>query len=458
MAFGESLKKYFHKSTGIKTFAFVNLMLLVMIAGACQPANKPSNDERISNGDNGSNRTMETSVRQPTIEAAPVEAGADNYKIVTGDALKLSVNAAAAREVEFFYQPITASDRSLKLKTSIQQSGDNFTTELKTPMDFNGEVWARVRYSDGEIKETEHLQLATQTALVNEQNNQPDTDESARDDKVTGGRIERAALQPGNGDVRITVNVPAFQLTLWQGGKEVATYYVGVGRKNFPIPIQMREAKEIILNPDWIPPDSDWVRRSGVEPYERIPANDPDNPLGKIKYPLGQAYLLHEAQSPSDIGNLVSHGCVRIMRDDIFDLTKKIAVARDLPISTEEIEQARNNSNRRVIKLGEPLTVDINYDTMVVESGILHIYPDVYERDTNTIEKLRAKLENHEVDISKLDDATLKKMLERVSRTEQFVVSLADIRAGNALTGGKTVPLTPQQAKESKKTASKDRP
>ena len=59
----------------------------------------------------------------------------------------------------------------------------------------------------------------------------------------------------------------------------------------------------------------------------RIPAGDPDNPLGKIKFPLGNAYLLHEAQAKSDLGNLVSHGCVRIMRNDIFDLAKKIVAA-----------------------------------------------------------------------------------------------------------------------------------
>ncbi|MBL2132780.1 hypothetical protein ELI69_31000, partial [Klebsiella pneumoniae] len=46
--------------------------------------------------------------------------------------------------------------------------------------------------------------------------------ESARSDKFTGGKIVRAALVPGDPDLRITVNVPAFRLTLWQSGKEVA--------------------------------------------------------------------------------------------------------------------------------------------------------------------------------------------------------------------------------------------
>ena len=184
-----------------------------------------------------------------------------------------------------------------------------------------------------------------------------------------------------------------------------------------------------------------------MEPYERIPADDPDNPLGKIKIPLGQAYLLHEAQSASDIGNLVSHGCVRVMRNDLFDVTKMIAEARDLSISDGQIAAAKENTERRVIELGDDVPVDINYDTMVVEKGVLTIYPDVYDRNVNTIENLRAELSSFDVDTSKLDDEVLKQMLEKVSSDQKFVVAIAEIKKGNA-EKGKREPLTPQQARK----------
>ncbi len=451
----------------IKNYIWLGLLSFALI-GACQP---PSTSVTTNNGNtaNDANRAAETA-RQPMIEAAPTAAVEDNYKIITGDNFKLTVRAADAREVEFYYQPVTAVDRALKLKTltaPAEASKDSFVANLKIPEDFNGEVWARVKYPNGDVKETERLLLAKRGELENEtsraqtnsnsntnaansaaQNQNAGTDESARSDKLTGGRIERAALKAGDGDVRITVNVPAFTMTLWQSGREIKSYYVGVGRKKFPIPVGMRDADKIILNPDWIPPDSEWVRQSSdVEPYERIPADDPDNPLGKIKIPLGDAYLLHEAQSPSDIGNLVSHGSVRVLRDDIFDLTKMIVEARGLPISKQEIEAARKNSERRVINLNGDIPVDINYDSMVVEKGVLSIYPDVYERNTNTTENLRAELQQFGVDAAKLDDATLKDMLERVNGDRKFVVSLADLKAGNALAKGKTEPLTPQQAK-----------
>ena len=126
------------------------------------------------------------------------------------------------------------------------------------------------------------------------------SDDSARSDRVTGGHIEHAAFKPGDGNISISVNVPAFLLTLWQDGKEVAVYHVGVGQKKYPIKIGERKANQIVLNPTWIPPDSKRVKDHLVG--EHITADDPRNPLGKIKIPLGDAYLIHQAESPSDIG------------------------------------------------------------------------------------------------------------------------------------------------------------
>ena len=48
---------------------------------------------------------------------------------------------------------------------------------------------------------------------------------------------------------------PRFQLTLWQNGKEVKTYQIGIGRKEFPLPSGLRRSTQIVFNPDWVPPD-----------------------------------------------------------------------------------------------------------------------------------------------------------------------------------------------------------
>ncbi len=76
--------------------------------------------------------------------------------------------------------------------------------------------------------------------------------ESERSDKLTGGNIEQAEFEAGQPDIKLTLNVPSFRLTLWQNGREVKSYWIGVGLKEYPIYIGDREADEIIWNPAWI--------------------------------------------------------------------------------------------------------------------------------------------------------------------------------------------------------------
>lgn len=391
--------------------------------------------------------------RGPTIEATPVEQGEGPWKVATSDSVTLTVMAPDAATVKILYRPVISTGRHLELgtfNTPTDPARGTFITEWRPRPDFTGSVWAEISYPDGTRKKTEPISLTTRTA-IGSQEGQPaldsmggslNSDESARADKFTGGRIVTTSLVAGDHRVWITVNVPAFQLTLWQNGREVKTYQIGVGRKNFPLVIGGQKASQIIWNPEWIPPNSPWVEESeDVEPGEVVDADDSRNPLGKVKIPLGNGYLIHQAAKTSDIGHLVSHGCVRMLTDDLFDLAEKIVAARDLLVSDEQMELARTSTERLAVRLTPPLWVDINYDTQVIERGILHLYPDVYNRERQALADLRAELQANGVDEQQLDDQTLKQMLGRVNQREEFVVSIAEIKAGRALVAGQTRPL-----------------
>ena len=264
--------------------------------------------------------------------------------------------------------------------------------------------------------------------------------ESARSDKLTGGRIEETMLEAGNPDLKITINVPAFQMTLWQDGKEVKSYPIGVGMLEFPIMIGIRQASSIEWNPVWIPPSSDWIEKSStVKPGEIILPTDPRNPLGKVKIPLGYGYLLHQAKGPGDMGSLVSHGCVRVMQADLYDLTEKIVAARALDIPATKIAAAKRNKKTLIAQLEPVLPVEITYDTIVVENGRLNIYPDVYNHKTNTIENVRKELKTSGVNDDRLRDAAIKKMIAAATGKQKFVVGTGQIENGNGLVSGRIV-------------------
>ena len=425
----------------------VQLALLVvpicLLAGlsACEPANRSANTSAPNSN------APEASI-EPTIEAAPVSKSDDQWQVITSDNVTLSVIAPGAQSVKILYRPAFTEGRHVELKkfnAPTEPASGKFSSQLKVPSDFAGDVWAEASYRDGAKKETKPISLTVESISADELAgaSYKHSEESSRSDKFTGGNIEKTALEPGNGDIHITVNIPAFQLTLWQGNKEVRTYQIGIGRKDFQLPSGLRYAKQIVFNPDWIPPDSEWVQEHDVSPGEVVEADDPRNPLGKVKIPIGNGgILIHQAFKPSDIGHLVSHGCVRLILNELYGFIDEIIAARSLKVSTQQLEHAKHSKDRFMIKLDVPLVVDINYDTQVVEGGVLHLYPDVYNKNTLTVENVRAELKDAGVDDPKLDDRTIQQMIDRVTMNEEFTASIDDIKAGHALEAGKTQPLT----------------
>lgn len=264
--------------------------------------------------------------------------------------------------------------------------------------------------------------------------------ESARSDKITGGKIDKTLLEPGSGDLKITINVPAFQMTLWQDGKEVKSYPVGVGLLEYPIVVGRKEATSIEWNPVWIPPSSDWIEKSStVRPGEIVLPTDPRNPLGKVKIPLGYGYLIHQAKGPGDMGSLVSHGCVRVMQSDLYDLAEKIVAARGLDVTAAQIASAKRNKKTLIAKLDPIVPVEITYDTIVVEGGRLNIYPDVYNHKRNTIENVRKELETSGIEDDLVTDSEIRRMITVATSKRKYVVESSAIEAGKATSGGRIV-------------------
>jgi hypothetical protein len=383
----------------------------------------------------------------PLIEITPLEDGRGHWKIAAADAVTVAVTAPGAERVQILGRPEEVEEDYLKLRSltaPVDRASGKFITRLNLAPDFAGQVWAEASYHDGAKRRTETIALAVETAgagtaaRLDVVGGSVGTDESARSDKLTGGRIRRTRLIAWEPDIRVTVNAPAFQLTLWQNGKEVRVYHIGIGQKNFPVPVGERGATAIIFNPSWAAPDSEWASHgNGVSSDERIRPSNPRPLLGKIKIPLGSGYMIHEASKADDIGRAVSRGCILMLRDDLLDLTEKILKARDPSVAKSRMTQLMGGNERLAAPLGPPLLVDINYDLHVVEGGVLRMYPDVYERGAFALDSLRAELQSAGVAATLLGDQSLRRMLDQVGVDAQFVVNVADIRKGRSRRGRK---------------------
>jgi L,D-transpeptidase ErfK/SrfK len=218
-----------------------------------------------------------------------------------------------------------------------------------------------------------------------------------------------AAVAPDDAGVpqdrRVVINAPAFRMDLFEDGKLVKSYKIGIGYPEFPLPMGLRRAETVIFNPTWTPPDEPWVEKPGgkVKVGETIGAGDRLNPLGPIKIPIGLPSLIHGGKAPAKLGNFASHGCVGLTSPQIEDFAKRIAILGGTEISDQQIAQYQENKTEtKAVKLAKAVPVELRYDTITVEDGKLHIYRDVYDRGTNTEENLRNVLHRYGVDLDQL--------------------------------------------------------
>ena len=218
-------------------------------------------------------------------------------------------------------------------------------------------------------------------------------------------------------DTRVVVNIPAYRMDLFRDGSLVKSYKVGIGYPEFPLPLGLRKAQQIIFNPTWTPPDSPWVAKmKNVAPGETVKAGDKDNPLGPIKIPIGLPSLIHGGKSPAKIGKFASHGCVGLTNAQIKDFAALLAQASNTQDVPSKINSYLEDSEKtQTVKLNQTVPVELRYETIVLEDGKLHIYKDVYAQDTNTEENLRSVLEAHGLKLEDLSEQQRTEILNALS-------------------------------------------
>ncbi len=216
-------------------------------------------------------------------------------------------------------------------------------------------------------------------------------------------------------DTRIVVNAPAYRMDVFENGQLLKTYRVGIGYPEFPLPTGLRKAETIIFNPTWTPPDEPWVESpsSKVKVGQKVEAGSPLNPLGPVKIPIGMPSLIHGGKSAAKLGSFASHGCVGLTNTQVQDVARMMAKIGGAQLTDEDMAAyAKNRKVTKEVKLERPVPVELRYETIVVEDGKLYIYRDVYDRDSNTEENLRAVLEANGVSFDSLSEPERARVLD----------------------------------------------
>ncbi len=181
-------------------------------------------------------------------------------------------------------------------------------------------------------------------------------------------KVNNTHIIPSDITHGLLINLPELTLYHFVNGAYQRRYSLAVGRRSWPTPTGDYRIVNKARNPTWIVPASiqEEMANSGREVLERVPPG-PDNPLGE--YWLGTSAPgvgLHATNRPWSIGTSASHGCIRMLPQDIAELFPQVEVGTPVKI------------------IYQPVKVAIVQDRIYLET-----HPDIYGREKNYLALLK---------------------------------------------------------------------
>ena len=135
--------------------------------------------------------------------------------------------------------------------------------------------------------------------------------------KVTGEEL--AAQYP----VVLTVDRGHFRLSLFKDLKPAKVYPIAVGKVGLETPAGLYKVQNKAKNPAWHVPNSDWA---GDLAGKVIPGGAPDNPIKARWLGVYDGVGVHGTDARSSIGSNASHGCIRMLIEDVEKLYDEVPI------------------------------------------------------------------------------------------------------------------------------------
>jgi murein L,D-transpeptidase YcbB/YkuD len=224
------------------------------------------------------------------------------------------------------------------------------------------------------------------------------------------------------------INIPAYQLKVFNGNTLKDTFRIIVGNPSSPTPVLSARMEKVIANPVWFVPksitmreilpkiksDSGYLKRNGFKVldgdykavnYETLNLADIsendfnytlrqdrglDNSLGQIKFIFSNPYAIYLHDTPgkslfSKDLRAFSHGCIRVQHPE------RLAgyILREINSDSTNITRLIAAGRHREFNISSKLSIQIMYVTCEADdAGRLYFYRDIYGTDKKELEQL----------------------------------------------------------------------
>lgn len=157
----------------------------------------------------------------------------------------------------------------------------------------------------------------------------------------------------------IIINVAELRLYYFpKGSNKVVVLPVGIGQVGKDTPENwITSIKGKRANPTWTPTPREHAEYAARgEPLPAVVPAGPDNPMGLFAMYLGNLYAVHGTNANFGIGLRVSHGCVRLRKDDISYLFHNVPVGTRVQFINQPIKTTEEPDGKRYVEVHEPLS------------------------------------------------------------------------------------------------------
>ena len=236
--------------------------------------------------------------------------------------------------------------------------------------------------------------------------------------------LDKYKQQPTLPKQFIWVNIPSYQLQLWDSGQVVLKSKVAVGKPETPTPEITSAITNMVTYPQWTIPysivkneilpglkkDNRYLTRRGYSlidkkgneikadsinwqlfedmPFTVIQGSGDDNALGVLKFnfPNKYAVYLHDTNQRYLFARpkrALSHGCVRVeaWEDLAYYILENDSKVSPNAIPMDSLYSLLMFKKKRYLPVRRKLPLFIRYITCEVRDGKLVFYEDIYEQD-----------------------------------------------------------------------------
>lgn len=169
------------------------------------------------------------------------------------------------------------------------------------------------------------LRSAVQTALVSAVGDRTlEVPVKTVKPKVSGDKL--AEKYP----VVLAVDRGNFRITLFKKLKKVKVYPIAVGQVGLETPAGLYKIHNKAVNPAWTVPNSPWA---GSLAGQVIPGGTPQNPLKARWLGVYDGVGVHGTDARGSIGTNASHGCIRMLIEDVVKLYDQVPIGTPIYIA-----------------------------------------------------------------------------------------------------------------------------